>query len=81
MKNWKPIETAPKDGTFILIYEDRSEWGECSQMVTHWAKSRDGFGDEVEGWLDPDVGELGPTTINPTHWKSLDPNPIMRKKK
>ena len=43
MSDWQPIETAPKDGTDVLLYED----GE--QYVARWFKTDGGqFFNEAE---------------------------------
>jgi hypothetical protein len=69
---WRPIETAPKDGTDVLLFEAGFVPG---QYVTNWRKFTDGFGDQYEGWASPDSGELGPCRMAPTHWMPLPPAP------
>jgi hypothetical protein len=58
---WKPIETAPKDGTEVLIF------GNGSYAVAHWngTEWRD-IGDI--GW----AGMYGEDN-QPTHWMNLLP--------
>lgn len=69
MADWQPIATAPRDGTPVLAWEDGVAY------VTEWQESfRDGFGDTHTGWVEPDVGELGPYPCHPSHWMPL-PDP------
>lgn len=68
--DWQPIETAPRDGTEILA------WDGEDRIVTHWCKFRDGFGDPYEGWIHPNIGELGPSLAMPTHWQTLAAAPV-----
>lgn len=69
--NWKPIKTAPKDGTEILItggepdYSwDNSEW-EPSMVVAVWDKNRKQW-----HFAYYDAGVYG-MWFNPTHWMPL----------
>lgn len=83
---WKPIETAPKDGTIVLLCggepdplhhdsdEDHPE--RYTRPVTGW------WGPEVE-WVEEntiwrfcsfDSGIYG-EYVNPTHWMPLPPPP------
>lgn len=68
---WQPIETAPKDGTPVLIAAHDN--GMSSQprhvLVAHWSYS---FSDDGE-WL-RDEGEEFSQTWPPTHWQPL-PDP------
>lgn len=64
MSEWQPIETAPKDGTHVLMYrrQDISEaW---------WQKKFIGEGYEWggTGWAYPDFAP-------PTHWMPLPEPP------
>jgi len=62
---WQPIETAPKDGTNILVFENDNE-SDAEVMIAnyyggngHWSISWDDRGIE----------------INPTHWMPLPKPP------
>ncbi|UQS95251.1 hypothetical protein Pam5_35 [Pseudanabaena phage Pam5] len=60
---WQPIETAPKDGTRVLVYSGQ----ESVQCASWW---RDGDSGWAE-WCSPD----GYTIFDTTHWRPLPPNP------
>lgn len=74
-EQWKPISTAPKDGTWILIYQPASMWQskraarQAVIRVAYWHQpanlSHDGF------WL-------GGHTYRPTHWMPLPAPPGVR---
>jgi hypothetical protein len=72
--NWQPIETAPKDGTRVLIY---GYWdGELSDLDEEpevW-KARFSLG---TWWVDSDQYYVA-RVVNPTHWMPL-PKPPKRK--
>lgn len=60
---WKPIETAPKDETWVILYGDL--WGEPHGCIAFW--SPDG------GWCDSEAAS-NPVTDwgwKPTHWMPL----------
>ena len=62
---WQPIETAPKDGTAILVSESR---------FIHCVE----WNDEYEWWA-VDDNKLGPFRLRgtaPTHWMPLPPPPV-----
>lgn len=65
---WKPIDTAPKDGTTILVYT-----GPCCYVAkqnvipVHWS----GWGGGV--WENSTSG--GKLSADPTHWMPLPPEP------
>jgi hypothetical protein len=61
---WQPIETAPRDGTFILVYEP-SEKPKWSVMVDFYIDAPEA--DKCCGWLG-----------NPTHWMPLPDPPKQR---
>lgn len=63
--DWMPIETAPRDGTRVVL------WGASESVLAYW------YGDSL-GWQlvhtgawaeDADVG------IDPTHWRPLPEGP------
>ena len=63
---WRPIETAPKDGTRIL----------CGRFVTNCPYDRDGTID-VDQWYEP-LGGFSQFNMRfwpPTHWMPLPPAP------
>lgn len=62
MANWRPIATAPKDGTRVLLY--RSIWGE-TQAVCRWNADWDLW-----------EGAMSATTFSgATHWQPLPAPP------
>lgn len=72
MSEWRPIETAPKDGTTILVYRFYAPFGWHVMGYARWSE----IGDRISGWLsygfsDP-PGNLGLGA--PTHWHPL-PSP------
>ena len=60
---WQPIETAPKDGRDLLVFEGS---GMCVANWDDW-KQRNG---QTAGWRD---GQCYP--VNPTHWMPLPQPP------
>jgi hypothetical protein len=71
--NWQLIETAPKDGTFVLV-----AWTHAKRYDVAAAKwcfkdpDSDGWHDEDGGaWFDDDDEECNP----PTHWMPLPEPP------
>jgi hypothetical protein len=46
--DWQPIETAPRDGTLILVYGDPYSSGGCPYAIARWEKRT------VEFWEDTD---------------------------
>jgi hypothetical protein len=76
---WQPIETAPKDGTRILIWDD----DEGGYEIGFWSSNH-------ESWLDNDICDgdpgkywpgdlLGNTIFEPTHWMPLPEPPAAKK--
>jgi len=69
--NWQPIETAPKDGTAILIYEPPPNWPTEKVGVVYvvvWES------DYVKAWVEAD-GERYRTFDDSTHWMPLPQPP------
>ena len=62
---WQPIETAPKDGTLVLVWDEDTGGAFAAQFLV-----------EVTGWGNP--GEWmdwhGMRLLQPTHWMPL-PDP------
>lgn len=59
MTDWQPIETAPKDGTEVIAYDD-------GVYISHWYVTNP----QIFGWWAGDAGG-----INPTHWMPLPTPP------
>lgn len=68
--NWQPIETAPKDGTWILAVQEGyySEGVPFVPSVVYWDS-------EAKGWTE-DEYESGEPEWALTHWMSLPKNPV-----
>lgn len=77
MSEWRPIGTAPKDGSFVLLCMP----GERQPVMGYWEAwgwhywtgenvSLEGFGD---GW--GVVDRRFPEPAGPTHWMPLPPLP------
>ena len=69
MSEWQPIETAPKDGRHILIWD----WeGLASIVEIYWAKDSD-----WEGWVYAEelLAEACPEVDDPTHWQPVPEPP------
>lgn len=75
MTEWQPIETAPKDGTPILIHRAESDFPlEEAFHVVRW----DAFFDDEPKWWQVHDGKndhplRGP---EPTHWRALESPPV-----
>lgn len=62
MNTWKPIETAPRDGEFILIYIPQKF--NHGFYIVHWC--HDHFQTCETTWIGKDL---------PTHWTELPETP------
>lgn len=63
MSDWQPIETAPKDGTEMVLWDGGPTFGV-------WRPAISGFYDCVGG--DPN----DPEPFSPTHWMPLPSPPL-----
>lgn len=73
---WKPIETAPKDGSYIIAarfeYRDALKWVLHSRWMTQEEAACEYGGDPSEylpGWT---AGENEDENCLPTHWMRLE---------
>ncbi|ANW00657.1 hypothetical protein [Bradyrhizobium icense] len=66
-QQWRPVETAPKDGTRILAFSHHGAKGPV-MSITWWRREEDRKG--YVGW-----GEFNTTYWPPTHWMPLPPIP------
>lgn len=64
-QRWQPIETAPKDGSWILLYECEGVYD--TPDFTHWIASWRWTEDSC-GWLDQNEDLV---MSNPSHWMPL----------
>lgn len=64
---WLPIESAPKDGTYILVY-----CGDDFQAVCYWSDSI--WATKGGAWI-YDECRSDTVELQPTHWQPLPPLP------
>jgi hypothetical protein len=79
-QGWQPIETAPKDGTRILVFDEYD-----AQDVAWWAPEEggewsDSLQEKINGgeWIDGTVADWGCQEyrhLRPTHWMHLPAAP------
>lgn len=67
---WQPIETAPKDGTWVLLYDPSCDISRGGRIGV--GSYEDDFGDG--SWIFDDTGSI-PWEPFPTHWMPLPPKP------
>lgn len=71
---WQPIETAPRDGTGILLGGERLVWcGFYSHEFKSWPLIPISC---LLSGADIDAGGQTPCFANPTHWAPLPPAPV-----
>lgn len=78
-REWQPIESAPKDGTDVMLFGIRA--GEVSGVsefpgidIGCWADGKSDYGDD--GWWYSSCGDAYQCWCKATHWMPLpyDPN-------
>lgn len=67
--DWHPIETAPKDGTCIMVYVPGDYAN--AYVVVQWDMNE--YSGECRGWLEAE-GERW-SAYEPSHWMPLPPPP------
>lgn len=85
MSEWQPIETAPMDGTSILVHNNNAPgcpggvadecWAGNTDVAAWWADEKGGNGE----WICYMSAVLDPTLhFDPTHWMPLPspPKPV-----
>ena len=83
-RRWKPNETAPKDGTAILVYEPPDKYTDGGICLVEWRTHQLSYPGcrPMWAWCLPqsDQDEQGgAATVQPTHWMEL-PEPPRKKK-
>jgi len=76
MSEWMPIESAPKDGTSVLVCWAGADW-DNSMAVAYYEEGYSSYVDSAKGvnWRDGgDLGCGGMIGAMPTHWQPL-PDP------
>lgn len=81
MGDWQPIETAPRDGGYVIVARFRNGDELCWVKHSRWIKAEElaseNYGDPEEwddGWTDGnDEDEL----CFPTHWMPLPAPPVL----
>lgn len=80
MAEWKPIESAPRDGTWVLICQShgtdsRDDFGSFVHRAAWWASENDGSG----AWIVYNAQPLDPECFfEPTHWMQIPEPPDAR---
>ena len=81
MNEWQPIETAPRNGTWVLLTGGRADFDDYNHAIATWPPSvvafwdRDSWGDETWALAFWD-GAWRTSYTAPTHWMPLpDPPP------
>jgi hypothetical protein len=78
---WQPIETAPKDGTRVILWRGFISFGEWPEMIIaqwddgawRWPDPRENPSTHGE-WADYDLMDGYEDADSPTHWMPL-PDP------
>ncbi len=80
MSEWQPIETAPRDGTEIIIYGKTNNWKDsvAEKLTGNMTKH---FYIEISHWTREDGEKQFSVPIKnwsqPTHWMPLPPLPTI----
>ena len=72
MMDWQPIETAPKDGTRVLVCDEDAEPGEVYACIyeSYYPNVPIREGDTKIGWVFF-AFERGPEVCTPAYWMPL----------
>jgi hypothetical protein len=71
---WQPIETAPKDGTAVLVYP--ATWGSKPASIAKWNEDKYAKNPRPFWERDDDLGKVSISRGKPpTHWMPLPAPP------
>lgn len=70
---WRKIETAPRDGTSVLLFIDGLGEDFDQIVVGHWKRGRDYQGNPRDSWVPTHEGWS--TLYLATHWMALPASP------
>lgn len=73
-QDWRPIETAPMDGTPILVLVEPADFFNKNKRITS-AEREDGSSEYGRWVLHVPSEYPGDNTIHPTHWMPLPEAP------
>lgn len=62
---WRPIESAPKDQTDVLLFDPNADWW---PLLARWEDEEP----LQPGWYTPTVHQV----FDPSHWMPLPPPPV-----
>jgi len=80
MTDWQPIETAPKDGTRIIVYSNgpsfsgafKNRWNDENIPWVGEVKWREGwYNEKINGWMIANCDEEYGYFVEATHWMEL----------
>jgi len=76
MAGWQPIETAPRDGTVILVYANQgSTWNGIHAARPHYSGQTSGWGHD---WAHANYQNLGGhISGRVTHWMPMPAPPAL----
>lgn len=74
MSEWQPIETAPRDGTWVLGWLGETEFYRAHPNIIAWTKHNHV---PIYGWVysSGSAGDGEVEACEPTHWQPLPPPP------
>lgn len=73
---WRPIESAPRDGTEFLAFKAGSVFTACAALYNNFVPAEGGgfaLSGQREGWSRIETSAVLPT--DPTHWQPLPAPP------
>jgi len=69
MSEWHPIETAPRDGTVVLIYQPADEGDDIPAVIQVARYEATYFDPNIFQWREAEGEQY--ETYSPTHWMPL----------